>query len=370
MNRSVGDMRKFVISFWFRIPAATVQKARDNLSGFGIFKVYAGVIPLVSWGNQTVGDRGSAGSGPMPPSYIGVRTVDTLAGENRTTLEVHIQTSDVATGDVGDDRKYPDYFGNSEIDAGFLSAGYPDVLVDHWNHVILSCDLHSHSDISCKMWCAINDVNISGGQLAEDNFRGLPAMGTFFAEPNDHCSAAVYATIDTEDVVVSEVSAIPSNPFCVPALSPVDIDDGDFNPVLKVEVAELQVFAGATLDTAITSKRRAFVDPDGYPVPPFGSVDDEGNPVPSPAASAVGKDAEIVLSGSDNWITGYNSGTLGHNADGEQIPSGQFAPTGNILAWFPDPSLHGPQAPAPPPEPPPEPPTRSVRLTRNPALAK
>ena len=175
MDKSPGDMRKFVISFWFRVPKATIDKAATTLTGFGTFRVYVGVVPFIAWGEQLTGNRGVAGSGPMPPSYIGVNALkERLIGSNRTTLEVHIQTDNLSSDT---DRTWPEYFGNSSIDASFTSAGFPDVLVDHWNHVILSCDLHDHSRATCDMWCSINDKDISGKVDTANGFRGLPAMG-------------------------------------------------------------------------------------------------------------------------------------------------------------------------------------------------
>jgi hypothetical protein len=334
MDTPVGEMRKFVISFWFRVPAATVQKAYEHLGdGFGTFRVYAGVVPLIAWGVQPTGDRGAGGSGPMPPSYIGVKTYNSLDGSRQTTLEVHIQTKDIATGDTN--QIYPDYFGNSMIDA-VMNVGQPKILVDHWNHVILSCDLHSHSDASCKMWCAINDVDISGLDINGPFPRsGLPAMGPGVASAgaNDHCSAAVFGMLGVTGKTVNlNMTNIPSKPFCVPAPAPVKIDDGGtINPVLKVEMAELQVFDGVTLDTSVTARRRVFVDKNGLPVPPGGA-----------ANTLLGKKPQILLAGSSDWEAGHNSGSLGGNA------AGQFKPTGKILAWSPDPSLHGPQSRLPP----------------------
>ena len=101
------------------------------------------------------------------------------------------------------------------------------------------------------------------------------------AGPNNHCTSAI---LGMDGAVSVSISNIPSKPFCVPAPGSVDIDDGSMNPVLKVEMAELQVFTGVTLDTGVTANRRAFVDNDGVPVAPLPSVDGDGNPVPPPAA--------------------------------------------------------------------------------------
>jgi hypothetical protein len=105
----------------------------------------------------------------------------------------------------------------------------------------------------------------------------------------------------------------------------------------RVEMAELQLFTGVTLDTGEEVNRRAFIDfkrDDGVP------VDDVLRPVdPQQAAALLGKKPEVLLHGSDKWIGGKNTGSLGIDLAGNPIPSGQFQPTGGIKTYTPDPSL-------------------------------
>ena len=98
-------------------------------------------------------------------------------------------------------------------------------------------------------------------------------------------------------------------------------------------MAELQIFSGVTLDTSIEANRRAFV---GY--------DEEGSsrlkPVdPKQAEDLLGKKPDILLHGSTKWQQGKNTGSLGIDTVGEEIPSGQFTPTGEIKKYTPDPSI-------------------------------
>ena len=344
MAGSVGNFKKGVVSFWFRLPAETVAAVRGTNTHSFTPRVFGlGEIPLLTWGEQIQN---------LPPSHIAVRVGGADYDWGTESLLVHLQTPDIATGG-GEGwfaRPYPEFFGNSSADSSRPADGYPTVLVDHWNHVMLSWDLGSASvsggSISgrSKMWCAINDLNKTGDQLPAMG-QSWPGMGG-----NDHLSNHVSEFVTNEAVSASvSVTDIPSNPFAVPSrtVSYTTSDSGSTSekqPVKRVEMAELQVYAGVTLDTGVEANRRAFVNADGLPVSPQ-AVDGDGNPIGS--EGALGKRAEILLLGSSNWVDGHNSGS-----------AGQFTPTGNIQPWSPDPSLYGPQDPAPP---------SGVRLTRIPA---
>ena len=53
----------------------------------------------------------------------------------------------------------------------------------------------------------------------------------------------------------------------------------------------------------------------------------------------MGKKPEFVLHGSSKWQAGNNTGTLGINADGKKIVSGQFTPVAGIEKYKPEPAL-------------------------------
>jgi hypothetical protein len=119
------------------------------------------------------------------------------------------------------------------------------------------------------------------------------------------------------------------------------------NAVRDVEMAEFQMFTEVMIDTTVEKNRRAFID---Y------TRDKDGNPIvakdgkrtlkpvdPSKAEKLIGKQPEILLHGSSNWINGKNTGSLGikEDADGKQVllPEGQLKPTAKIEKYKPEPSL-------------------------------
>jgi hypothetical protein len=92
-----------------------------------------------------------------------------------------------------------------------------------------------------------------------------------------------------------------------------------------VEMAELQIWIDQS--TEVDKKiRRLFIDDNGKPVPP------------KKAAEVLGK-PDVLLHGANNWKQGRNTGTLGVDASGQTIPSGQFRPVARIEKYLPDPKL-------------------------------
>src|SRR5262245_35795090 len=194
------NMNKVTISLWFRIPSQAVEAIYDDTPGFfWDFRVLHNVIPLITWGPQTMGiitlitvaDTGyvySSGTSitynklkkhtaPMSPSFIGVRVTD-LA--EPLLLDVHIQTDDRPAGTglaryiketiyaptgfiytdltnpsnpnngkpIADFIKFvyedcsevytdrPDYLGNSDATSSSSGAGHPEVTADRWHHLL------------------------------------------------------------------------------------------------------------------------------------------------------------------------------------------------------------------------------------------
>jgi hypothetical protein len=84
----------------------------------------------------------------------------------------------------------------------------------------------------------------------------------------------------------------------------------------KVEMAEMQVFTGVSLDTSITANRRAFIKDDGTPANP------------AAAQALLGKAPDILLSDFKKWKAGTNAGT-----------AGPFTATGTIKAYAKNPRL-------------------------------
>lgn len=389
------SMNKVVISVWFRVPSKSAEAAPSG--EFWDYQVFNGVIPVITWGAQQTTpvthvemyDTGkideSAGAimlerisgshkAPLQPSCIGVY-VPFAGSVDKPSLHVHIQTNVQATGTglaqirtdftgdfVGTDVhtgkpvysniKYittdvsdiiteePEYLGNIDLSG----AGYPKVELDEWNHLLISWELIG--GYTNKMWCAINDVNKNGFDL--------PAMNevTFGMGPNDHTSHTlnIYQAHEGASVDVSFGidGVVPSDPLQTPGPPSVSRASNDAGgttviaPIAMVELAELQIFGGITLDTSVTANRRAFIDFErdelGVPI-----KDEDGKmtlkPVdPEEAEGLLGKKPEILLHGSGNWQEGNNTGSLGVDTEGESIPSGQFKPTGTINVYKPDPS--------------------------------
>jgi hypothetical protein len=249
---------------------------------------------------------------------------------------------------------------------------------DQWHHLLLSFDLSNDckthapvepgagrnetiaegTDSYCKLWYAIDDKNYDG----EDN------LGPFFVSGGDDRNAILtdnaWSVAGAANFYIGNLAApaptckyvstpLPTSrtpagidtPLGIPA-NPQFVDS-----ILRVEMAEFQMFTEVTLDTSVDSNRRAFIDyvrddkgnvirdKDGKatlkPVDPTkgtvadpitGTADD-----PRPLAEQLlGKKPELLLHTSKNWITGANTGT-----------TDQFQPTALIRKYTPDPSIVG-----------------------------
>lgn len=401
------SMNKVVISFWFRVPSESAAAVRARTPGFfWDYRVFLGVIPLITWGSQQttpvsvvqVYDTGAINesatiitlervseshTAPLQPSCIGVN----VAGWDPPVLDVHIQTNvhasgiglaQIRTSFTGDliginqtppyvgspiyanveyqttDVSYmvteePEFLGNSDANSsGSGAVGHPEITVDKWHHLLISWELLSHSNVggASKMWCAIDDKS-------KDGF-DLPAMCNpdLGMGPNDHMSWTPFNSNGDHSASVSVSFTgdnVPSDPFRVPgpasAQRPSNESGGTITiaPIETVEMAELQIFSGVTLDTSAEANRRAFIDfvrdEDGLPI-----RDEHGKgtlkPVnPKQAEELLGQKPDILLHGTTKWQQGKNTGALGINSDGDEILGGQFTPTGEITKYTSDPSI-------------------------------
>jgi len=120
---------------------------------------------------------------------------------------------------------------------------------------------------------------------------------------------------------------VPKGPFGIPCTS--DLIDS----VYYVEMGEFQMWLDKTLDTSKEENRRIFIDDKGKPVKP------------AVAKEFFGREPDVMLHGSGNWIKGLNTGSTGIDENGEIITDGQFVPKAGIARYKPNPSLHGPQKP-------------------------
>jgi hypothetical protein len=202
------------------------------------------------------------------------------------------------------------------------------------------------------MWCALDDVNKNGKELPAITFSNLSQE--FSGNPNAILSYNTYLTAglftgpepDANPIASFNVSFSGDLGDSVIIPSEASYSGGSVEPLQRIELSDLQIFTGVTLDTGSVANRRAFVDANGLPVPPAATavVVEPGAPpslIVGGSIELLGKKPEIVLRGSGNWIGGRNTGTLGMDNNGVSIPSGQFIPTGNIIRYVPDPQLSG-----------------------------
>jgi len=106
-----------------------------------------------------------------------------------------------------------------------------------------------------------------------------------------------------------------------------------------IEMAELQIWAGQTLDTGDEKMRRLFID---YPRNEDGSPDTNQSlqPVdPSVAEEVLGK-PDVLLHGNENWQEGINTGKSGTDPKTfKSDPNGQFTPVARIEKFEPEPEI-------------------------------
>jgi len=334
LTKGVPGLGKATVSFWFRIPATTREAARADYinrrfapAGLNDDLVFAGSIPLLSWGPSVLQAQFTSGvmsnSAFVGPSYIGLQMDDVVA---EAMLSVRFQSTNPAGLNDGSLSTGNSFQIGQQQPGGFSYSTEgmpaPDIFVaaDTWHHLITSFDVSTGTHGS--LWLAFDDHNYNGPQLypSGEVARSYVGDGGGGSDPN---------AIDCVFNLFSGWFGYGFDPVDNPFGTPVPRDYAVHN--LPVEMAELQIFTGRTLDTSIVDNRRAFIDADGKPVDP------------AAAALLMGKRPEVLLHGSGNWIAGRNTGSLGLRLPDTVIAAGQFTPTGKIDAYSPGPSLHGDQ---------------------------
>jgi len=236
---------------------------------------------------------------------------------------------------------------------------YPDCTVgdSSFDRVTVSDEVVSDIVNPARMWVAVDDVDFV-------DERGVSGQAAYFAGLGNNGVAPQYvyraaAGINAVSIHIKawELSGVvqmwtESTAFGIPTYdySPSPVPSAGYalgipaaaelvDRIHPVEMAELQIFTGVTLDTADTAKRRAFIDADGKPVNP------------TDAEALLGKKPDVLLHGSGNWIHGANTGppTVTDPITGNPIPDPAKAltPTGKIVVYNPGPSLGGDQGPSP-----------------------
>jgi hypothetical protein len=238
---------------------------------------------------------------------------------------------------------------------------------DDWHHILISWDISDgvstegtglfngenlapNVSRSSKLWVAVDDVNYTGADLPADWVTGgdpnaiatskalsVAASGPPTEDQKNHYGGAGNPTYNLA------APGMVCEPLCVPSGNNYTTGLSTLTLPYHCEMAELQIFAGATLDTGVENNRRAFIDykrdSKGAPIP-----DKNGKltlvPVnPAKAVKLIGRKPDVELHKSGNWIKGRNSGSTGVGADGKPISAGQFKPTGVIKKYKPDPSI-------------------------------
>jgi hypothetical protein len=250
---------------------------------------------------------------------------------------------------------------------GSIGNNGTQVTADEWHHVLVSVDLtnpietHGTSsrldvvgpispyvDSAVKLYLAVDDVNKTTWDLSVWVYPDGGPNDVITQEAADVAGAirtydVIYSNGDSQEVPVGGIASysldasIPSGVIGLPATSKY------VSEVLHCEMAEFQMWIGASLDTGVEANRRVFIDykrdSTGAPIP-----DKNGKltlvPVdPAKAASLIGRRPDVELHKSSNWIKGSNTGSTGVGPDGKPISAGQFTPTGVIKKYKPDPSI-------------------------------
>jgi hypothetical protein len=317
----IPDLSKAVISFWFRIPQASLDAARaqgqeapENIEGDinNYFPALFGIIPLVTFGSveAAITDKGhGTGATPTSPSFVGVDCTSRTVPEDKNSLAVHLAMPSNSTfvmtpmdSDGAGDLSEPQFISSLQRKEAFYmggKGGLPyaggelsvlDVTADAWHHILISFDLSMAAVMTYStatrgpppivmapggptfMW-AFDDMDKTDYSLfpsCAQVYNTLPPGSTFTPPPalplnkittNNLISIAggSHAFIGTWSPVPIKTS---DNPVGIPATAKF-VDN-----IYKVEMAEFQMFTGVTLDTGIEANRRMFISAKGFPVDP------------------------------------------------------------------------------------------------------
>ena len=253
-----------------------------------------------------------------------------------------------------------------------------EVTADEWHHILLSFDISGRVSTtgnlndqgasaasSCKMWCAFDDVNYTGADLPSYSESGMTSLGPndiitknadlVWQTTNDQPAAFDYVVAQGQwgHTTYSGLDTAPTYKFSPTGLAvngsiglPASEDMVDH--IKRVEMAEFQFFTGVTADTGSDNVRRYFIDDKGKPVPPNQKSNPETGQT-SGSIEGLGRQPDILLHGSGNWIKGKNTGMtqVENPSTGvtDSLPADDFDPTGKIRPYKPDPSLDPPAAP-------------------------
>lgn len=236
---------------------------------------------------------------------------------------------------------------------------------DDWHHLLLSVDISNGCQVegilgtstdgvlsppvrahdgdgvitASKLWIAFDDINLTRENLSTSWPEGYDEDNAIIA------SGANFSRVYNVEVTTTSIVDIPGlrkSPATIKTLSgmtkpsyslgSVNIPasgvalgipgtDAVVDKIQRVELAELQIFTGVTIDTGSVANRRLFIKDDGTPETNYTEL-----------TKALGT-PDIRLHGSGNWKRGRNTGSGG---DFDAI-------VGDIKRYKPNPSLNGPQ---------------------------
>lgn len=369
VQRTTGtalDFNIVTISMFVKTPAAAITAAQEKFEGNSGFQFWMGVVPFLTWGTQGSGTQSIIGTVllgnepgigdifgteisstydcPQGPSYIGLR----CQPDEDPVLEVLIQTSSAAnctatqvlatgyelTGPPENTYEIT-YSDASEVDEDyndfFGSRSQTVVTPDVRHHILISWDLSGGSategsgldgesaefedsvTASSQMWMAFDDVNKTGFDLPMQWPGGGFDENRHTSYVAAHFAGAANTPIGTPAVTLS-VGTIPTEPVSCPGPATINRDiggsPGDTTsdaPVLNIQISELKIFTGVSLDTSVEANRRAFITSSGRAAHPSLAVD------------LMGKEPEVYFRTVADWEAGNNTGT-----------AGAFVPTGTI----------------------------------------
>lgn len=313
LSDGLPNFAQAVISFWFRVPAATMTAglaAYEEWQPENPGDLAQGVIPLITFGHRgAIAEGGFAGQ--MAPSVIGLSTKQ-LWEENTTNpvLYARFQYSTGGNPDEESVHNSPDFFQVGDVLNPRLSVtgteppGHIEVTPDVWHHVVLSFDFSggcsvdfgSESYQTCPFYWAFDGVNYNGVYL----WPYTPA--SYSSSANDN---GIYSNWSQGGSFAAGALETSGSAIGIPGAG----SDSDY--IYNVIMAEIQIYTGVTMNTGANLDK--FIA-DGHPVSQ------------SEAAAFLGKQPEIYFRTQSDWITGNNRGT-----------AGDFTPTGTIAAYTPGP---------------------------------
>lgn len=323
---SLPNFTKAVISLWFRIPAATfttvdaisdtapVGFQNDHMCSMCYFPVLTKIIPLLTFGSLETDSAANA----CQPSFVGI---DCFGGLN--VLAVNLQTPVFATLPASSTPSVP------RPECFYMSGrsspptNNTTISAATWHHALISFDISGSSSVTYNTgpglsYASTHSFNWALDDTSRVNISMRPSGGGQYATQGltDLTAIVSQGLVDYEGVVNGDVTSVSGchiasngNPIGAPSSS------GFVSNIYKIELAELQIFTGVTLDSSVEANRRAFITSTGDPANM------------ALAEALLGQTPDIKLHGSNNWKLGLNTGSLGTT----------FTPVGTITPYTPNP---------------------------------